>query len=142
MNRSSNRFTPKLESLDERINLSASPLPVLMVLADQQDFYYKEHAEVSSPTGGANFQFGDGSVRFVKDTIDLKPTDPQAAGIAFVGGWGSSMYQYAYDTPTSQSGGILVGLGDGSVRGVQPAAAADASDYSAIVFVGGWGSSM
>lgn len=106
-----NRFTPNLETLDERINLSAKPLPVLMVLADQRD-YYKEPAQV-------------------------KTVEPQQdSAIVFVGGWGSSMYQYA----TPHVGGMLVGLGDGSVRGVQPAA--DGADYSAIAFVGGWGSSM
>jgi prepilin-type processing-associated H-X9-DG protein len=89
-----NRFTPNLETLDERINLSASPQPVMMVIANQQDFYYKEYAEVAPSTGGANFLLGDGSVRSVKDDIAAKPTDPQAAGVVFVGGWGSSMYQY------------------------------------------------
>jgi len=93
MNRSSNRFTPSLESLDERINLSASPQPVLMVIANQ-DYFYRDYAEVSPRVGGMLVGLGDGSVRSVKESIATKPADPQAAGVVFVGGWGSSMYQY------------------------------------------------
>lgn len=36
------------------------------------------------------------------------------SAIAFVGGWGSSMYQYAHNDPAS--GGVNVLLADGSVR--------------------------
>lgn len=94
-----NRFTPNLETLDERINLSASPMPVLLVIADQRDFH-TEPARVSTPTGGMNTALGDGSVRFLKDTIDVRTslssgeTQTREGAIVFVGGWGSSMYQY------------------------------------------------
>lgn len=84
-----NRFTPNLESLDERINLSASPQPVLMVLADQRDFNIAPKVAEAPRT----MEMGDGSVKFISINIANAAT-PDHSAIVFVGGWGSSMYQY------------------------------------------------
>lgn len=94
------------------------PLPVLLVIADQQDFHYQEYAHsrygleatgvpvrvgatTTNPsiphpnTGQAPGQ--DGAV--IPD-IALAEVDPaEYSAIAFVGGWGSSMYQYAFNDP-------------------------------------------
>lgn len=120
------RFAPQLESLDNRLMPSASPLPVLMVIADQQDFFVSEKPVAEAHPGGVNVALADGSVRFLNDSyygtgvyksVDSGKTWPAVAhddiwvdgkiitaenpksadysAIAFVGGWGSSMYQYA-----------------------------------------------
>ena len=94
------------------------PLPVLMVLADQRDFYYREYSDTrrsleasglvvkvaatttakSIPSPNTGQPVGtDGAV-----VPDLRLADVDArnySAIAFVGGWGSSMYQYAYNDP-------------------------------------------
>jgi len=90
------------------------PLPVLMVIANQ-DFYYQEYGdtrqsleaaglevvvaatttEVSRPHANSG-QGADGG--FV--TPDLALTDVEASdysAIVFVGGWGSSSYQYGFE---------------------------------------------
>lgn len=64
----------------------------------------------------------------------------QKSAIVFVGGWGASSYQYAFNDPAA--GVSLFGLGDGSIRPIGYGTHAPAaSDYSAIAFVGGWGAS-
>ncbi|WP_425616193.1 cadherin domain-containing protein [Anatilimnocola sp. NA78] len=103
------------ETLERReVFAGADPLPVLMVIADQRDFFYQEYgdtklsleeaglevvvaATTTSPsTPHANSgQTGNGIV-----TPDLQLADVDAAdysAIVFVGGWGSSMYQYAFN---------------------------------------------
>ena len=104
-----------IESLEARTLLTASPLPVLMVIADQQDFYYQEYGDTrqsleaagvevqvaatttdrSLPHPGSGQPMGsDGGV-----TPDLSLADVHAtnySAIVFVGGWGSSMYQYSF----------------------------------------------
>ncbi len=94
------------------------PLPVLMVIADQQDFYYREYGDtrrsieeagmsvqVAAATTARSFPHPnsgepagtDGSV--VPDlALDLANAGDYSA-IVFVGGWGSSMYQYAFNDP-------------------------------------------
>jgi len=44
--------------LESRDLLAADPLPVLMVLADRQDFYYREYGEtrIGLEAGGATVQ--------------------------------------------------------------------------------------
>ncbi len=90
-----------------------APLPVLMVIADQRDFFYQEYGDTklsleeaglqvevaatttnpSTPHSGSGEPFGGGVV-----TPDLTLSAVDASdysAIVFVGGWGSSMYQYA-----------------------------------------------
>lgn len=102
-----------LEQLEKREVFA--PLPVLMVIADQQDFFYQEYGDTklsleeagltvevaatttlpSTPHSGS-FEPADGGVV----TPDVALADVNAAdysAIVFVGGWGSSMYQYAFE---------------------------------------------
>lgn len=95
-----------------------SPLPVLMVIADQRDFHFKEYADTrrslelsgvpvqvaatttarSIPHPGSGQPAGtDGGV--VPDVVLASVAPGDYSAIAFVGGWGSSMYQYAYNDP-------------------------------------------
>ena len=99
------------EVLESRVVLSAQPLPVLMVIADQQDFYYKEYndtrisleaegvtvqvaATTTSPStphwdSGQGWQSG-----IVEPDLALSQVnEDDYSAIVFVGGWGSSMYQ-------------------------------------------------
>ena len=96
----------------------ASPLPVLLVIADQRDFYYAEYAETRSAIEALGVRVhvaatstklsyphpnsgqpagSDGSVKPDLTLAQAKASDYSA--IAFVGGWGASMYQYAYNDP-------------------------------------------
>ncbi|QDU31082.1 Hemolysin, chromosomal [Anatilimnocola aggregata] len=102
------------ETLERREVFAAGDvLPVLMVIADQRDFFYQEYgdtrqslleaglttrvaATTTSPsTPHANSgQTGSGIV-----TPDLRLADVNSqdySAIVFIGGWGSSMYQYAF----------------------------------------------
>lgn len=99
------------EVLESRVVLSAQTLPVLMVIADQQDFYYKEYddtrtsleaggltvhvaATTTSPStphwnSGQGWQSG-----IVEPDLALSQVnEDDYSAIVFVGGWGSSMYQ-------------------------------------------------
>ncbi|QDU31083.1 RTX-I toxin determinant A from serotypes 1/9 [Anatilimnocola aggregata] len=103
-----------IEKLEAREVFSGTPLPVLLVIADKQDFFYQEYgdtydsliargvevvvaAETTDPSVAHPFTgqgAGDGIV-----TPDIALADVQAenySAIAFVGGWGASMYQYAF----------------------------------------------
>lgn len=109
-----------IEALERRDLLSANPLPALLVIADKQDFYYREYDDtrtsllnagvdvvvaatttdvsIPHPFSGQPFD-SDGAV-----TPDIALEDVNAAdysAIVFVGGWGSSMYQYAYNDPNA-----------------------------------------
>lgn len=104
-----------LESLESRSLMSADPLPVLLVIADQQDFYYREYGDtrLSLEEAGVEVQVAatttnrsvphantgepagtDGGVTPDIALSQVNPDDYSA--IVFVGGWGSSMYQYAF----------------------------------------------
>lgn len=104
----------RTESLEERRVLSASPLPVLLVIADQQDFYYQEYGDTRASLEAAGVSVrvaatttnpstphantGQGASSGVV-TPDVRIADARAedySAIVFVGGWGSSMYQYAF----------------------------------------------
>ena len=100
---------PTPEVLESRVVLSAQSLPVLMVIADQQDFYYKEYNDtrISLEAGGIAVQ--------VAATTTSQSTPHQNSGQ----GW--------------ESGIVVPDLALSQVN---------EDDYSAIVFVGGWGSSM
>lgn len=102
------------EALEVRRVLSADPLPVLLVIADRNDFYYREYNDtrIGLEQSGVAYQVaaattnpstphpgtgqGDSSGVVVPDIAlaDVNPDDYSA--IAFVGGWGASMYQYAF----------------------------------------------
>lgn len=108
------RSTPRrafLEQLEKREVFA--PLPVLMIIADQRDFFYQEYGDTklsleaagltvqvaatstqpSSPHAGSN-EPDDGGV--VTPDLPLSAVDAEDySAIVFVGGWGSSMYQYA-----------------------------------------------
>ena len=97
------------EVLESRVVLSAQPLPVLMVIADQQDFYYKEYNDTR-----ASLEAEGLAVQVAATTTS--PSTPH------------------WDSGQSWDGGIVVpNLALSQVN---------EDDYSAIVFVGGWGSSM
>ncbi len=104
-----------VETLETRDMLTSSPLPVLMVIADQHDFYYQEYGDTrqaieaegvevqvaatttmtSYPHQGTGEPWGtDGAVTPDLALADVDPDNYSA--ILFVGGWGSSMYQYAF----------------------------------------------
>ncbi|HZI75742.1 MAG TPA: hypothetical protein VFD73_17310, partial [Gemmatimonadales bacterium] len=93
---------------------SPSPRPVLLVIANQ-DFFYREYSEtrrsleasglavqVAAPTtlrctpapGTGQPAGGDGGVTPNLTVARARASDYSA--IVFVGGWGSSMYQYAF----------------------------------------------
>ena len=52
------------------------------------DFHFvmRNNSATSPQPGGANFAFGDGSVRFLKDSIDIPPTWNEAASTGAGGG--------------------------------------------------------
>jgi putative intracellular protease/amidase len=102
-----------LEALETRNLMAADPLPVLMVIANR-DFYYQEYGDtrqsleeaglkvevaatstaVSSPHASSGQGSGSGLV-----TPDISLSEADASNysaIVFVGGWGSSSYQYAF----------------------------------------------
>ncbi|MEQ8787387.1 MAG: cadherin domain-containing protein [Pirellulaceae bacterium] len=108
------RRTMRIESLESRDMFTVDPLPVLMVIADQQDFYYQEYGDTrasleaagvavqvaatttnpSTPHANSGQGMEDGVV--VPD-LALSAVDPDDySAIVFVGGWGSSMYQYDF----------------------------------------------
>ncbi|QDU19216.1 DJ-1/PfpI family protein [Urbifossiella limnaea] len=112
------RNSLSLEPLEGRDLLSASPLPVLLVIADQQDFYYREYADTRAAveaqgvnvvvaasttnpsTPHANTGQPAGAPGTVVPDVALGTVDAaDYSAIAFVGGWGASMYQYAYSDP-------------------------------------------
>lgn len=96
---------------------AASPLPVLLVIADQQDFYFREYNEtrvaletqglqvvVAATTTSPSFPHpgtgqGSGSGMVTPDVALGQVDQSQYSAIAFVGGWGASQYQYAYNDP-------------------------------------------
>jgi Ca2+-binding RTX toxin-like protein len=103
---------PFLEQLERREVFA--PLPVLMVIADQRDFFYQEYgdtrlslveagltvrvaARTTNPST-PHWNSGQGASSGVV-TPDLPLSAVNSAdysAIVFVGGWGSSMYQYAF----------------------------------------------
>lgn len=115
------RTSPALqvEALERREVMSASPLPVLLVIADQQDFYFKEYNDTrnalmeegvgvvvaATTTNTSTPHWNSGQVEagvsgLVTPDIALANVNADDySAIAFVGGWGSSMYQYAYNDP-------------------------------------------
>jgi putative intracellular protease/amidase len=128
---------------------SSSPLPVLMVLPNQ-DFYYREYSETrrsleasrvpvkvaaattarAIPMSGTGQPTGsDGGV--VPDLALVAASSKEYSAVVFVGGWGSSMYQYAYNDPNLDgtidsyyANSFYNGddnLGDGKIGGVKVA---------------------
>lgn len=112
-------MNPRLSvrELEPRALMSADPLPVLLVIADQQHFFYREYADTRNSlladdvpvvvaatttqpsTAHAGTGQGTGSGVVVPD-VALAAVDPaDYSAIAFVGGWGASMYQYAFNDP-------------------------------------------
>lgn len=104
-----------IEALEDRSMMAVDVLPVLLVIADQQDFYYQEYGDtrIALEAAGLDVQVaarttnpstphagtgqGDSSGIVVPD-IALANVDPaNYSAIAFVGGWGASMYQYAFE---------------------------------------------
>ncbi|WP_254512630.1 DJ-1/PfpI family protein [Anatilimnocola floriformis] len=109
MNRNRRSF---FETLERREVFA--PLPVLMVIADQRDFFYQEYGDTRQSLVEAGLTVrvaarttnpstphpnsGQGSSSGVV-TPDLPLSAVNSAdysAIVFVGGWGSSMYQYAF----------------------------------------------
>lgn len=107
----------EFQTLESRDLLSADPLPVLLVLADQQHFFYREYndtrnsilaegidvvvaATTTNPsTAHGNSGQGAGSGVVVPEVALANVDADDYSAIAFVGGWGSSMYQYAFNDP-------------------------------------------
>lgn len=107
----------RVEALEGR-DLPAAPLPVLLVIADGSDFYYREYADtraaveangvgvvVAATTTNPSTPHWNtgqpaGQTGAVTPDIALGAANPaDYSAIAFVGGWGASMYQYAYNDP-------------------------------------------
>lgn len=103
-----------VESMEQRTLLTAAPLPVLMVIADTQDFYYQEYGDTRASLEAAGVEVDvaattltpsvphantgegpDGGIVVPDLTLAQANADDYSA-ILFVGGWGSSMYQYAF----------------------------------------------
>jgi putative intracellular protease/amidase len=97
---------------------AAAPAPVLLVIADGGDFYYREYADTrrSLEAAGLRVQVAATTTRpsyphpntgepagvdpAVVPDLALAAVRPENySAIAFVGGWGASMYQYAYSDP-------------------------------------------
>lgn len=90
-----------------------TPLPVLMVIADR-DFYFTEYSDprfaleaagipviVAASTRNPaiphlNTGYGIGNGAVLPDTTVIDASASNYSAIAFVGGWGASMYQYAF----------------------------------------------
>lgn len=107
----------RLESLEKRDLFAADPLPVLLVIADQQDFYFREYHDtrvsleaqglqvvVAATTTNPSYPHpgsGQGwTSGMVTPNVALEQVNQaQYSAIAFVGGWGASQYQYAYNDP-------------------------------------------
>lgn len=96
-----------LEALESRHLMAADPLPVLMVIANQ-DFYYQEYGDTRQSLEQAGLK------------VEVAATTA---------------------SPASPHAGSGQGAGSGRVTPDVALSQADASDYSAIVFVGGWGAS-
>ncbi len=105
----------RLESLETRNLMAGDALPVLMVIANDHDFYYQEYndtrqsleaagldVEVAATTTNPStphWNSGQGweSSGVVVPDVALANVNPENySAIAFVGGWGASMYQYAF----------------------------------------------
>lgn len=127
--------------------MNGDPLPVLMVVADQQDFYYQESgetrpsaesaesakdvAEESGQPAMPELRQIDADVTQILTTAGVDASEYSA--IVFVGGWGSSMYQYDFPGDYGNAE-ILDGDYIANVTIGDPG-------HGVIVFVGGWGSS-
>ncbi len=104
----------RFQSLESREMLAADTLPVLMVIADDRDFYYQEYGDtragieaegvevqvaassLSPSTPHANTGQGASSGVVTPDLTLADVDVDDYSAIVFVGGWGSSMYQYAF----------------------------------------------
>lgn len=102
-----------LEPLETRNLMAADPLPVLMVIANQ-DFYYQEYGdtrksleesglkvEVAATTTSPSLPHagsGQGSTSgAVTPSLMLASANADSySAIVFVGGWGASAYQYSF----------------------------------------------
>jgi putative intracellular protease/amidase len=91
----------------QRSKPKAKPKPVLMVIANQ-DFYYQEYNDVRASLEAQGLDVvvaaattevarPQGPGRRVRPDIALTDVEAEGySGIAFVGGWGASSYQYAF----------------------------------------------
>lgn len=102
------------EQLERREVFSGTPLPVLMVISDQRDFFYQEYGDTklsleekgfavqvaATTTSPSTPHWDSGQTGSGVVVPDLALADVEAANysaIVFVGGWGSSMYQYDFN---------------------------------------------
>src|SRR5262245_48111088 len=112
----SGRAALDLERLETRVVMDVQP--VLMVIANR-DFYYQEYGETRNSLAEAGVgvvvaatsedtaiphansgQSEAGVSGEVTPDIALADVNPaNYSAIVFVGGWGSSMYQFAYNDP-------------------------------------------
>lgn len=93
---------------------------------------------------GQNGERAAAPILLVVASRDFAYDEYEALRAAFEGAGVEVRVASASMEPATSWGGIQAGMGDGSVRMVSPDVAlpvADASDYSGIVFVGGWGAS-
>src|SRR5262245_3001521 len=88
----------------------SATLPVLMVIANQ-DFYYKEYADtrtslesegmrvvVAAATTQRAIPYGRNPRQVVQPNRAVAEVDAaDYSAVVFVGGWGASMYQYAFE---------------------------------------------
>ena len=106
-----------IQALEDRQVMSADPLPVLMVIADRQDFYYREYNEpkialeakgfdvvIAATTTAPSIPHANSgqpawNTSVTPDIALANVNSADYSAIVFVGGWGASMYQYAYNDP-------------------------------------------
>lgn len=83
------RSSLQLECLEAREVLTASPLPVLLVIPNQ-DFYYSQPLDISLTSQTQQHQ----GRTYTGGRFALDVMGSNAGSVVFIGGWGSSMYQY------------------------------------------------
>lgn len=84
------RSNLQLECLEAREVLTASPLPVLMVLPNR-DYYHSQSLDISL---SSQTQQQKKELHYTGGRFALDLGGASFARVVFVGGWGSSMYQY------------------------------------------------
>jgi putative intracellular protease/amidase len=104
-----------IAALDASVAIAAQPQPVLLVIANR-DFHHAEYAATRTALEARGLEVvvaaGDARTAFPQAVGAGRPVQPDLAlsaasatdyaAIAFVGGWGASSYQYAFEGTYNQ----------------------------------------